>query len=171
MTRAAAREIAVQLCFAQSGSPEGVEEALDSFFDKDYYNTLSSVTEGFEDYPNGRQRDYIRGIVAGVAAHREEIDGYIQRYSRGWKVSRISRTALAVLRVAIYEMLYVSDVPCGVAISEAVELSKGYDVPETVSFINGLLGSFARDLETPQPLAGEEAAPAEEAASPAVTQE
>ena len=57
-------------------------------------------------------------------------------------------------------MLYVSDVPCGVAISEAVELSKGYDVPETVSFINGLLGSFARDLETPQPLTGEEAAPA-----------
>jgi len=152
MTRAAAREIAVQLCFAQSGDPKGVFEALDSFFDKEYYETLSGVSEAFSDYPNGKQRDYIRGVVSGVAEKRGEIDGYIERFSRGWKISRISRTALAVLRVAIYEILYVSDVPSGVAISEAVELSKGYDIPETVSFINGVLGSFVRALETPETL-------------------
>lgn len=171
MTRAAAREIAVQLCFAQSGKPDTVDEALDSFFDKEYYSTLSSVSEGFGDYPNGKQREYIRGIVAGVADHQEEIDGYIERFARGWKVQRISKTALAVLRVAIYEMLYVSDVPCGVAISEAVELSKGYDVPETVSFINGVLGSFARALETPQPLDGQGGSDAGEAPTVTATQE
>ena len=152
MTRAAAREIAVQLCFAQYANAEGAAEALDSFFDKEYYGTLADQSEGFSDYPNGKQRDYIRGIVMGVIEHREEIDGYIEKFAKGWKISRISRTALAVLRVAVYEILYVSDVPSGVAISEAVELSKGYDVPETVSFINGVLGSFVRALETPQTL-------------------
>lgn len=148
MTRAAAREIAIQLCFAYSNVTENVTESLDSFFEKDYYSTLNSVTDGFEDYPNGKQCEYIRDIVLGVDSNREEIDGYIEKYSRGWKVSRISKTALAVLRVAIYEMLYVSDVPQGVAISEAVEQAKGYDVPETVSFINGVLGSFARGDKT-----------------------
>lgn len=152
MTRAAAREIAVQLCFAHGDNSQGVNEALDSFFDKEYYGTLSDIDEGFSDYPNGKQRDYIRDIVSGVATHREEIDEYIQRFAKGWKLSRISRTALAVLRVAVYEILYVSDVPNGVAISEAVELAKGYDMPETVSFINGVLGSFVRELETPQTL-------------------
>ncbi len=175
MTRAAAREIAVQLCFAQSGEADNVDAALDNFFDREYYETLNSETEGFAEYPNGKQRAYIRDIVAGVAAHQEEIDGCIERFSRGWKLSRISRTALAVLRVAVYEILYVSDVPCGVAISEAVELAKGYDVPETVAFINGVLGGFARSLEETQTDAAAENAaqeteePAAEAA--AVTEE
>ncbi|MGI6028139.1 MAG: transcription antitermination factor NusB [Candidatus Heteroscillospira sp.] len=152
MTRAAAREIAVQLCFASSGRAGNVDEALDSFFEKEYYATLGGVAEGFADYPNGKQQEYIRGVVRGVSERLEEIDGYIERFARGWKVSRISKTALAVLRVAIYEILYVSDVPGGVAISEAVELAKGYDVPETVSFINGVLGSFIRALNEPAPL-------------------
>ena len=146
MTRAAARELAVQLCFANSANPVPAGEALDSFFEKEYYGTLAAESDGLDDYPSARQRDYIRGVVCGVAEHRDEIDGCIEKYSRGWKISRISKTALAVLRVAIYEMLYVDDVPAGVAISEAVELAKGYDVPETVSFINGVLGSFARSL-------------------------
>ncbi|MGE4353504.1 MAG: transcription antitermination factor NusB [Oscillospiraceae bacterium] len=145
MTRAAAREMAIQLCFARAANPGDTAEALVSFFDKDYYKSLKDEAEVFEDYPNSKQRDYICDIVLGVEAHRDEIDAVIQKYARGWKLSRISKTALAVLRVAIYEILYVGDVPNGVAISEAVALAKGYDMPETVSFINGLLGSFARE--------------------------
>ena len=170
MTRAAAREIAVQLCFAQGASSVGVDEALDSFFDKEYYGTLSEACEGFSDYPNTKQKDYIRSIVAGVAEKREEIDAYIEKFAKGWKLSRISRTALAVLRVAIYEILYVSDVPNGVAISEAVELAKGYDMPETVSFVNGVLGSFVRALNEPQTLPAEEPVAEAEAEAAAETE-
>ena len=146
MTRAAAREIAVLLCFADSENPGFSGEGLDSFFEKEYFSTHPPETGAEGGYPSGKQRDYIRGIVCGVAGHRDEIDGYIEKFARGWKLSRISKTALAVMRVAIYETLYVDDVPAGVAVSEAVELAKSYDVPETVSFINGVLGSFIRSL-------------------------
>ena len=76
--------------------------------------------------------------------HQEELDGYIQRYARGWKPERISRTALAILRCAMCEILYMEDIPNASAIDEAVELDKGYDDPETVSFVNGVLGGFMR---------------------------
>lgn len=145
MTRAGAREIAIQLCFSGAVQSGNSAEVLESFFEKDYYKTLK--TEGFEEYPSNKQREYIRAVVLGVEEHRDEIDAYIEKYSKGWKVSRISKTALAVLRVAMFESLYVSDVPIGVAINEAVELAKGFDMPETVSFINGVLGSFSRKEE------------------------
>jgi N utilization substance protein B len=136
--------MAVQLCFAQANGQMSASELLESFFDRTYYDTLSAEGESFSDYPGERQRDYIRAVVEGVEARREELDDSIQRFSKGWKVARISKTALAVLRVALFEILYVEDVPENVAISEAVELAKDYDVPETVSFINGVLGSFVR---------------------------
>ena len=62
-------------------------------------------------------------------------------------MDRLSRTALAVLRCAICEILYIDDVPAGAAINEAVELDKKYDEPDTVAFVNGVLGSFVRGLE------------------------
>ena len=68
----------------------------------------------------------------------------IRRYARGWKVGRISKTALAVLRTALCEILYMDDIPNAAAINEAVELAKGYDEPDTVSFVNGVLGGFMR---------------------------
>ncbi len=75
---------------------------------------------------------------------RDEIDAYIERYAHGWKRERISKTALAVLRCAICEIMYMDDVPASAAINEAVELDKGYDEPETVAFVNGILGGFMR---------------------------
>ena len=70
----------------------------------------------------------------------------IQKYSIGWDVSRISRLARSIMQLAIYEILYVEDVPTGVAVSEAVRLAKKYDGDDTGSFVNGILGSFARSL-------------------------
>ena len=60
------------------------------------------------------------------------------------QLSRISRTALAVLRVALYEILYMPEIPAAASINEAIELAKGFDEPETVRFINGILGGFMR---------------------------
>lgn len=145
MTRTAAREVAVNLIFAAAASPElAPEELLDRFFDPEHYKSLSAESERFAEYPGEKQMQYIRAMVMGVCAHREELNEYIRRYARGWKLERISRVAAALLRCAIYEMLYLEDVPPAAAINEAVELAKCYDEPETVSFINGVLGGFAR---------------------------
>lgn len=143
MTRSTAREIAVRIGFGLS-EDEDTREALDRFFDRDYYDTLGSEDAIFEKYPDKRQLDYISAVVTGTVEKRSELDGLIEQYASGWKVSRITKTALQILRTAIFEALYVDDVPESVAIDEAVELAKKYDEPETVSFINGVLGGFAR---------------------------
>ena len=72
----------------------------------------------------------------------------IGKFSIGWDVSRISRLTRAIMQLAIFETLYVEDVPTGVAISEAVRLAKKYDGDDTGAFVNGILGSFARSLNT-----------------------
>ena len=91
--------------------------------------------------------DYIRAVVKGVATHVDELDGAIERNAKGWKLNRLSRMTKAVLRLAIYEMRYVSDVPVGVAINEAVALDKIYDTEEAAAFINGVLGAVAREKQ------------------------
>lgn len=142
MTRAEAREIAIQLCFAGVINSQSGEEIVASFFEKEYFSTLGN--EGFYEKPSAKQIEYITSIVLGVLEYKDEIDGYIEKYSKGWKLPRISKTALAVMRVSIYEIFALDDVPTSVAISEAVEIAKGFEEPETVAFINGVLGSFSR---------------------------
>ena len=142
MTRTAARQLALQLSFAAtSGSDLGVED----FFDEDYFRALPSEDLLFAEIPDEEQKNYIRSLVEGVRDRRDELDGYISRFSHGWKISRISRTALSVLRCAIYEILYMPDIPEAASVNEAVELAKKFDEPETVSFVNGILGSFLRE--------------------------
>ena len=77
----------------------------------------------------------------------EIIDGYINKAAEGWKTSRISKLSLCILRLAVYEMLYVSDVPAVISINEAVELSKKYDDPKAKSFINGVLNKIKVTIE------------------------
>ena len=144
MTRTAAREIAVQLIFESLAQPGLEVQALETFFDGDYYETLKDVDALYADYPDETQLGYIRSLVTGVAQTREQLDGYIEKYARGWKLGRISRISVAILRCCMYEILYLPEVPNAAAINEAVELAKGYEEPETVSFINGILGSFIR---------------------------
>ena len=67
------------------------------------------------------------------------------KYAKGWDFARISRTALAIMKTAMFEILYMPDIPEGVSINEAVELVKKYDEPETVSFVNGILGTFVKN--------------------------
>lgn len=144
MKRSAAREIAVQLGFYASASEKPVEDIVEEFFNKEYYETLATEDELFAEYPEKKQMEYIVRLAKTAEDYRIQIDKYIEKYAQGWKISRISKTALAVLRCAICEVLYMDDIPNSVAINEAVELAKGYDEPETVSFINGVLGGFMR---------------------------
>ena len=144
MTRTNARELAIQLGFAAAATGEDPQDILDRFFDEEHYASLAAENELYRERPDDAQLAYIRRLTGLMKEHRDEIDGYIGRYAKGWKVERISRTALAVLRCALCEILYMDDIPNAAAINEAVELAKGYDEPDTVAFVNGVLGGFMR---------------------------
>ena len=144
MKRTVAREIAVRLCFAVSENPSDPEELLSRTFEEEYYSSLQAEDELYKSKPNKKQLDYITSLVTGIYQHSAELDGYIEKYAIGWKFGRISRTAAAIMKLAMFEVLYMPDIPDGAAINEAVELAKRYEPPETVSFINGVLGSFSR---------------------------
>ena len=87
--------------------------------------------------------DFGRALLEGVANNITEIDSVISANSSNWSSSRISKAALAALRLAVYEIKY-TDISAAVAINEAVELTKKYDMPEAASFVNGILGSVAK---------------------------
>lgn len=148
MTRANARELAVHLIYSQSFTGDEPDDVVSLRLDKEYYNKLSSENEIYEERPSRAQLSYIDCVVSGVANRGEELNAEIQKFSIGWDVSRISRLTRCVMQLAIYEIQNVSDVPTGVAISEAVRLAKKYDGDDTGAFVNGILGSYARSLET-----------------------
>ncbi len=145
MTRTNARELAVHLIYELNATGASPDEALSLRFSKDYYSTLESENELYSERPNEKQLTYIKETVAGVAGRREELESFIRKYAIGWRIERISRLALAIMELAIYEILYVGDVPTSAAISEAVELTRRYEDEDVVSFVNGVLGSFARE--------------------------
>ena len=147
MTRGNARELAVHLIYGQGFTGENPEAVVDIRLDKEYYQKLSTENESYSDRPSRAQLTYIDTVVSGVANRQDDLNAHIQKYSIGWDVSRISRLTRSIMQLAIYEILYVEDVPTGVAISEAVRLAKKYDGDDTGSFVNGILGSFARGLQ------------------------
>ena len=124
MTRTTAREIAVQLGFSLVMTEQFADELLDEFFDHAHYESLGKENPLFAEYPEKKQMEYIRAVVQLIFDHRVELDAYIEKYSKGWKVGRISKTAAAI--------------------NEAVELAKGYEDEDVVAFINGVLGGFIR---------------------------
>lgn len=144
MTRTAAREIAIQLGFAVAASGQEPEAAVEAFLEPAHFASLTGESALYDSAPSEENRRFILASVAGVAAKKEELDGYIGKYAKGWRTERISRSAAAILRQAMYEILYMPDVPPATSIDEAVELSKGYEDGDVVSFINGVLGGFYR---------------------------
>lgn len=150
MTRNTAREIAVHLAYELSFISGSPEELLDERLSKERFEALRDEDELYAEMPGKTQAEYIRTLVLGVAEHAPELDGYIARYARGWKFERIPLVASAIMRVAMYEVLYRPDIPNGAAVNEAVEIAKKYETPETVKFINGILGSFVRGETAPE---------------------
>ena len=148
MTRANARELAVHLIYSQTFTGEEPDQLIAARLDKEYYSKLSAENDVYADRPSKMQMAYIDNVVSGVANRVDDLNEQIQKYSIGWDVSRISRLARTIMQLAIFEILYVADVPTGVAVSEAVRIAKKYDGDDTGAFVNGILGSFARSLPT-----------------------
>jgi len=97
--------------------------------------------------PSGRDAEYVDRVVWGSHEKQAQLDGVIENFLKDWELDRISKIDLALLRLAIYEMLCEPDVPYGVAVNEAVELAKAYSSDDSPAFINGVLGNVAREIK------------------------
>ena len=146
MTRSNVRELAVQLIFMSDFTDESPSVLQEQMLQAPYYQTLRNEFSLFQDAPAKKQMAYISELIEGVTERRSELDEYISQYSIGWKLERISHICKAIMRVAMYEILYVEDVPDSVAIHEAVEFARRYEDEDAVAFVNGLLGSFVRGV-------------------------
>ena len=123
------------------------EEAFILVFEKEFNdNTVEEILETAKEVRDLIPDEYVSTVFSGVFEHLEELDGIISDKSVGWKIGRISKTALGILRLAIFEMKYLDDIPVSVSINEAVELCKKYATGDDASFVNGILSSVAKEL-------------------------
>jgi N utilization substance protein B len=146
MTRTNAREIVAQLVYEMGFRDDDARTLVREHLDPDYYATLKDESDAYEESPSGKQVEYIQSTVCGIREKQDELDGYISKYAIGWNLGRISKTARAIMQLAMYECLYVHDVPVSAAINEAVELTRKYEDEDVVAFVNGILGAFAREV-------------------------
>ena len=144
ITRTVARESAVHYAFELGFSNLTAQELLEQELTQERFGEIAEIDPLYAEFPDEKQCAYIRKLVEGVGEHGYELDEYISKYAIGWKFQRIPRIAAAIMRVAMYEVLYMPEVPASAAINEAVELAKKYDEPKVASFVNGILGSFVR---------------------------
>ena len=117
------------------------------FQNKDTYREEPELCAISTEKVTNEDKAFINDEVNGVYDNIERIDSLISNNLSGWEIDRINKTDLAILRLAVYEMLFVSDIPNGVSINEAVELAKVYGTDESYQFINGILGNIYEFLE------------------------
>ena len=133
--RSLAREIAMKMLYAASlGGGETMDEVLEQ---SEQADTLS-----------GSDKTFLENLVAGVTDRQEELDAVIGKYAQGWALNRLGKVDLTILRMAVYELMCMPEIPVGATISEAVELAKRYAEDKSSGFINGILGSAARELRS-----------------------
>jgi N utilization substance protein B len=133
LTRHHIREIAFQTLFALN-----TNEQTDW---QDFFQVLTDGQYG-DEYPK-----YLHQLIAGVLDHKPAIDQLIQKYLiAGWSLNRIAKTDLIILEIALYEMIYVDDLPAKVSINEAIELAKKYSDDRSRKFVNGILSHALEEL-------------------------
>lgn len=134
MNRKKSREIAMELLFGMTLSKNTLEETIE-YFIEDYEMKLGTIDV-----------EYIKNILEVVEKNIEILDEKITSALVNWKLDRISKVNLTILRLAIAEMLYLDDVPEKVAINEAIELTKTYSDEKSVSFVNGVLDNAFKGM-------------------------
>lgn len=131
LSRSESREQAFMLLFSKSFSDEPMEAIIEDH------------AEMFE----GGVCGYAQSVVSAIEEKKAELDAEISNFlKKGWSISRISRSSLAILRLAFYEIKYIDSIPASVSVNEAVELAKKYTIDES-KFVNGILGSYLRNIE------------------------
>ncbi len=150
MSRRTAREILVKIFYQAdvNGDSDCSEYTarLENYDDlKEYLDSCGGDAQDVSE--TGDQMDFIKAVTFAWDMHRDDVDKAIEKYSINWKLERMARTDLAILREATSEIMYVDDVPTAVTINEAVELAKIYGTEKSTKFINALLGRIAEDAE------------------------
>lgn len=133
MSRKLSREKAMELIFSTMLTKESYNEAMETFVEN-YEGNIKEV-----------DLEYIKKVLKGVEENKDSIDNLIKENLQKWKIERISKVNLAILRLAVYEMNYVNDVPEKVAINEALEITKKYSDEKSVSFVNGILDKIYKN--------------------------
>ena len=131
MSRKLSREFTMKLLYQMEIQKDDREEQLKNALDDSEVKFTKKDT------------DYICGVLDGVFSNLAEMDKIIEKNAKGWKLQRISRVDLSILRLCIYEILYRDDIPLSVSINEAVELAKKYGAEDSSAFINGILSNVA----------------------------
>ena len=130
------------------------EEAFKLVFQLDMHaDEIGFLIENLlEEVPESEKNiEYIKNAVNGVNEKKEELETLIEgSLTKGWKLNRLSKVSLSILKLAVYEMMYIDDVPYNVAINEAVELAKKYDDEDKAPFVNGVLGGVYRKIKVEQ---------------------
>ena len=136
MSRKVAREVAFKVIFSYDfqGEDTGFPELMEEL--KKEHTDLSAEDD-----------IYIKAVIEGVKDNKDKLDQVIQKYLKGWTMERISKTDLAILRLATFEILYREDIPYKVSVNEAVELAKTFSDDSSSSFINGVLAGVIQEIE------------------------
>ena len=123
------------------------EEAFILIFEKEFNdNSIEDILETAAEARDLVPDDYINRVFKGVYESLGELDSLISESLVGWSITRISKTALCIMRLAIFEMKYIEGIPVSVSINEAVELCKKYATENDASFVNGILSTVAKAL-------------------------
>ena len=133
MSRKIAREVAMKLAYARLC---GGEDTYSAVLEKSEIITTPSLDD----------IEYAESILLGIREHEDEISSIISELTIGWSIERMPKVDVSILRIAIFEMLYRSDIPYSVSINEAVELAKEFGGDKSATYINGMLGTLARRL-------------------------
>ncbi len=143
MSRKNAREDAFRLIFEGMVNSDDANERLER-----YFGEVADPCDdcAFVNKPAKGDNDFVRKVFLGVEEKREQLDAVISSCLKGWELGRISKISTAAMRLAVYEMMYVDDVPTGVSINEAVEIVKKYDNKQAGAFVNGALSSAAKQM-------------------------
>ncbi len=123
----------MKLAFAKLAGGEDTYEAV---LDK----------SGIQEEPSAEDIRYAQEVLEGIGEKQKEIDATINDLSIGWRIDRMPKVDLSILRVAIFEMLYRDDIPQSVSINEAVELAKEFGGERSSAYINGMLGTLSKNL-------------------------
>ena len=140
----------MQMIYEHLAGGEGGEETLQMVYDEVRAEGVPGVEAIRDNEPGAADRAYITRVLDGVVNHLDELDSEIEAASRDWRVERMPKVDLTILRLATWEILHEEDVPGSVAINEAVELASRYSEPASGRFINGVLGTILRKKEAAQ---------------------
>ena len=152
-TRRRGREAALQLLYAIEITHADVEEVLAS----SWARALTAA----------RTREFTGALLQGVLASRSEIDAHIREWSANWSLERIGLVERNILRVAIYELLFMPEIPPNVTINEAIEVAKRYGAEDAPSFVNGILDRIKNQIAPSEDTPGVESNPASVSSPPA----